>query len=267
MIRRLAALVVSLAVRGFDLARRAVWPRRSTNAPRTGVVLYYHDLKRRDRARFARQMDELVKRTRPFAAGSPEQMTDGTQNAAVTFDDGFRSVVENAVPELARRGIPFTVFVPSGCLGQRPSWVRDPEHPSWDERVLSAADLRALSRVPLASLGSHSITHRDLRRLDAADAERELVESKAALQAAAGVTIDLFSFPHGAHDARLLEQARRAGYRRVFTIEPETVRAGAAAFTVGRVAASPGDWLIEFRLKLAGAYRWRQSYHRLRHMA
>jgi peptidoglycan/xylan/chitin deacetylase (PgdA/CDA1 family) len=264
VIRRLGALAVSLAVRAFDLVRGIAW--RGADR-RTGVVLYYHELQAHQRARFARQMDELVKRTRPFAAGSPEGMATGTCNAAVTFDDGFESVVENAVPELAKRSIPFTVFVPSGCLGERPSWVRDPAHPAWHERVVSPASLRALSRLPLATVGSHSITHRNLRRLDAAEAERELARSKADLQAAAGISIDLFSFPHGAHDPSLIEQARRAGYRRVFTIEPECVRAEPDSFTIGRVAAAPGDWLLEFRLKLAGAYRWRHYYHRMRRMA
>ena len=30
----------------------------------------------------------------------------------------------------------------------------------------------------------------------------------------------------------------------------------ATEFVVGRVATDPGDWPIEFRLKLMGAYRW-----------
>jgi peptidoglycan/xylan/chitin deacetylase (PgdA/CDA1 family) len=264
MIRRLGALAISLSVRAFDLLRDVAW---RESDPCTGVVLYYHELQPHQRARFARQMDELVKRARPFAAGSPEDMARGTRNAAVTFDDGFESVVENAVPELAKRSIPFTVFVPSGCLGERPSWVRDRAHPSWHERVVSAGSLRALSRLPLATVGSHSITHRNLRVLDAADAEQELARSKADLQAAAGISIDLFSFPHGAHDQGLIEQARRAGYRRVFTIEPERVTTDPDSFTVGRVAAAPSDWLLEFRLKLAGAYRWRHYYHRMRRLA
>lgn len=267
MIRRLAALAVSLIMGGIDLARRKVWVRSHSEASRTGVVLYYHELQPHQRAKFSRQMDELVRRTHPFSADSLETMVRGKPNAAVTFDDGFQSVLHNAVPELAKRGIPFTLFVPSGCLGERPSWVRDPRHASWEERVVSAQELRALTRVPLATLGSHSVSHRNLCNLDPAEAEQELAQSKADLEAAAGITIDLFSFPHGAHDSRLLEQARRVGYRRVFTIEPETIPAIADPFAIGRVAANPGDWPIEFRLKLAGAYRWRHFYHRFRSMA
>jgi len=254
-------LAISFAVRSCDLIRSRLW-RLDRTAPRTGVVLYYHAVKPHQRHRFAEQMDELLKRAAPFPAGSLEVMRGKERNVAVTFDDGFRSVVENAIPELTKRGIPFTIFVPSGCLGERPSWVRDHKHRFWEERVLSAAELRALATGSLATLGSHSVTHPNLVELDAAHAGQELADSKAHLQAAAGVTIDLFSFPHGAHSAALIDQARHAGYRRVFTIEPTTVAGDSNSFIVGRVAADPDDWPVEFRLKIAGAYRWRHYVHR-----
>jgi peptidoglycan/xylan/chitin deacetylase (PgdA/CDA1 family) len=210
-------------------------------------------------------MDQLVKSTLPFAAGAPESMRPERWHAAVTFDDGFHSVVENAVPELEKRSIPFTVFVPSGCLGARPSWIGDPGHPAWEERVVSTSELRALAALPLATVGSHSVTHPNLLALPPACARRELAQSRLQLQAAADATIDLFSFPHGAHDEALLTEARRTGYRRVFTIAPMIVDHGQDSFVIGRVAADPDDWPMEFRLKLAGAYRWRGHLRRERH--
>jgi peptidoglycan/xylan/chitin deacetylase (PgdA/CDA1 family) len=262
MMRRLTVLAISLAVRGWDLIRSRVPGRLEQPVPGPGVVLYYHAVKPHQRHRFGAQMDELLKRASPFPAGSPQARRSEGKNVAVTFDDGFRSVVENAVPELTKRNIPFTVFVPSGCLGERPSWVRDPAHRFWEERVLSAAELRGLATVPLATLGSHSVTHPNLMEVDAEHAEQELVDSRADLQCAAGVPIDLFSFPHGAHNAALIDQARRAGYRRVFTIDPTTIDGDSHLYTVGRVAADPDDWPVEFRLKIAGAYRWRHYVHR-----
>jgi hypothetical protein len=60
-----------------------------------------------------------------------------------------------------------------------------------------------------------------------------------------------------------LEEARRTGYRRVFTVEPEVIASDSAGFTIGRVGVNPDDWRAEFRLKIAGAYRWRALLHRL----
>jgi peptidoglycan/xylan/chitin deacetylase (PgdA/CDA1 family) len=263
-LKRIAILVVSLIVRGWDVVCSKMRRLARSRSASKGVVLYYHAVKPDQRQRFARQMDEVLKRASVFPADAPESISSEGWNVAVTFDDGFRSVVANAVPELSKRSIPFTVFVPSGCLGRRPSWVGNASHASWNETVLSAPELRALAAAPLATVGSHSVTHPNLLELAPLHSEEELVRSKEDLQQAAGVAIELFSFPHGAHSAGLLTQARRAGYRRVFTIEPTTLGRGPYPFAVGRVAADPDDWPVEFRLKIAGAYRWRSYVHRAR---
>lgn len=264
MIKRILGLALSLAVRSFDMSSGRVRRWLGRRPVTTGIVLYYHAINPRQRHRFARQMDEVLKHARPFPAGSPEKMSEDEGNVAVTFDDGFRSVVANAVPELEKRGIPFTIFAPSGCLGERPSWIRGPSHPFWEECVISVAELRGLAVAPLATLGSHSVTHSNLVRLDTASAVQELRQSKADLETAAGVKIELFSFPHGAYTMELLDYAREAGYRHVFTIEATAVERQTGVFTVGRVVADPEDWPLEFRLKLAGAYRWQAYFHRLR---
>ena len=252
---RLLALGISMAVRAWDLGRAVrPWGRPS---PSAGVVLYYHAVKPRQRQRFARQMDHLLRGAAPFQIGKPKVARAGIRTVAVTFDDGFRSVVENAVPELSDRGIPFTVFVPSGSLGVRPTWVLDPKHPSWGEQVVSASELRALTQMPLATIGSHSISHPNFLRLDPTRSREELATSKATLEALTGKAVDLFSFPHGAHDAALIDLAREVGYRHVYTITPTLIEEGGEPFCVGRVSVDPDDWPVEFALKLAGAYRWR----------
>ncbi len=41
----------------------------------------------------------------------------------ITFDDGYRDVIERAVPTLARLGLPATVFVTTGLLGDPTRWL------------------------------------------------------------------------------------------------------------------------------------------------
>jgi peptidoglycan/xylan/chitin deacetylase (PgdA/CDA1 family) len=264
MTKRLLALAISAALRGFDVVSGWIRQGLGRQISHKGIILYYHAVKAHERGSFARQMDEVLNTAHPFPAGYPEAMKSGRRNVAITFDDGFRSVVENAVPELSDRSIPFTVFVPSGDLGGRPSWIHDPSHPCWNEQILSAAELRGLACHPLATVGSHSVTHCNLVKLESHAATEELIRSKAELESAAGIEVDLFSFPHGAHSAALVDQASEAGYRRVFTVEPTTIRPDRGAFIIGRVAANPDDWAFEFCLKIAGAYRWRHYFHRLR---
>ena len=174
----------------------------------------------------------------------------------MTFDDGFVSVLNNALPELEQRRIPATWFIPSGCLGRRPPWLTNPESPARQERVLTEEQLVSLKDHPLLTVGSHSVSHPKLADLRNDACVRELRQSKSDLERILGQQITEFSFPHGECDARLIQLAKAAGYKRVFTIQPAMALRSASEFVTGRVAVDPDDWRLEFRLKLLGAYRW-----------
>jgi len=68
-----------------------------------------------------------------------------------------------------------------------------------------------------------------------------------------------FSFPYGAYNEKLVQFCRDAGYERIFTTDPVFAFNEPNEFVVGRVAAEPTDSALDFRLKLAGAYRWVKS--------
>lgn len=54
--------------------------------------------------------------------------TSGKPVAAVTFDDGYRDVYQNAFPILKRKGIPFAVFVVTDLVGTHRLQVHDELH-------------------------------------------------------------------------------------------------------------------------------------------
>lgn len=254
--KRWAKFLISLAVRCWDILA-AGGLRLLGRKPRGScIVLYYHAIPSGQRSRFAAQMDTVIRYTRPIAAGNLQPLEAGHRYSVVTFDDGFISVFDNAVPELASRRIPATVFVPTGSLGGPPLWVKDEGAPARKEIVVSAEDLKKLNGSQLVEIGSHSITHRNLAALEPARARAELAESKMTLENILGKPVPLFSFPHGAHNEGLVRLAREVGYRRVFTISPQPAFAGTDEFVTGRTLTSPADWRLEFTLKLLGAYRW-----------
>lgn len=254
--KRLVKLAVSLVIRAYDVMAAGVLKLTGRKPPATCVVLYYHGVPTGQRRGFAIQMDCLLRHARPVPAGHQAPLEPGHHYAAVTFDDGFTSVIQNALPELRSRGIPASIFVATGSLGQSPTWIKDPGSPGKSETVLSAAELKGLNGTPLLSIGSHSVTHPNLAKSEPSRARAELVESKSMLESILGAEVTLFSFPHGAHNERLLQQAKEAGYRRVFTITPRLAFVGADEFCTGRTAVGPTDWGWEFSLKLLGAYRW-----------
>jgi peptidoglycan/xylan/chitin deacetylase (PgdA/CDA1 family) len=256
MILRLIKLLGSVLVSIWDVLVRMALRLTGRVAPAQCVVLYYHAIPERQRLRFARQMDWLLSRAQPVAAGIQEPLPPGRRYTAVTFDDGFTSVVRNALPELVARQIPATLFVPTGSIGSHPLWIKNQGAPAKNETVVTAEELRILKTMDLLTIGSHSVNHPNLVELEPARTRVELADSKSELEKILGAEVDLFSFPHGAHNDRIIREAKSAGYRRVFTVSPQCAFSQAREFVTGRVLADPSDWRLEFGLKVLGAYRW-----------
>jgi peptidoglycan/xylan/chitin deacetylase (PgdA/CDA1 family) len=261
--RRAAKLAASLVF----YAGRSLWrqlQRVVGKRPRgTGVVLYYHAIPVEQRARFAGQMDVLLRCAKPVKAGNTAPLEDGVHHAAVAFHDAFVSVCDNALPELALRGIPSTLFVPSGYLGQRQGWIHDKNHSDYLEVVVDAERLKSFDSN-LVSIGSHTVSHTDLSAVSPQRASEELDRSRSELEAILGREVALFAFPYGRFNQELTNLSRRAGYQRVFTIRPDRAFSTTGEYVTGSCAVSPTDWGLEFRLKLLGAYQWLPWVYRIR---
>ena len=113
-------------VGGGTLARS--W-RRARRAPGRAIVLMYHRVSDEPDylglavapAVFATQLDMLRSRMRVVPlADLVARLADATplaeDEAAITFDDGYRDNLDNALPLLRARGLPATVFVSIGFV-------------------------------------------------------------------------------------------------------------------------------------------------------
>jgi peptidoglycan/xylan/chitin deacetylase (PgdA/CDA1 family) len=131
--------------------------------------------------------------------------------ALITFDDGYRSVLEVALPWLERFGHSGVIFVPTDYVGGTNLFDHDdePQEPlcDWD-------DLRELERRGVA-VESHGASHRTFSELTPSERAAELQRSKAALEAGLGQTVQLFAYPYG-DDGGAAAQVREAGYRAAF---------------------------------------------------
>jgi len=121
----------------------------------------------------------------------PEQLPE--RAALITFDDGYSSVLEVALPWLERFGYPGVLFMPTDFVGGTNLFdlENEPEEPlcDWDE-------LRELVRRGVA-VQSHGVSHRAFSELSPAERGLELERSKAALEAALAQTVELFAYPYG----------------------------------------------------------------------
>jgi peptidoglycan/xylan/chitin deacetylase (PgdA/CDA1 family) len=254
--KRVVKLLISLAVHSFDRVRESLLNLLGRPAPGSCVVIYYHGIRPELCEGFARQMDLVARLTTVLPATHADALAPGRRYCMITFDDGFTTYLDQALPEMERRGLSSTNFIPTGSLGHPPRWIKRADHPGAAERVMSADQLKGLATNPLVILGSHSINHPDFLTLAPDAAAQELSESRRGLEATLGRPVTTFSFPHGRFNDRLLQQAQEAGYTRVFGIQPRPAIGHTRDVLIGRIAVEPDDWPLEFRLKLLGAYRW-----------
>jgi peptidoglycan/xylan/chitin deacetylase (PgdA/CDA1 family) len=163
----------------------------------------------------------------------------------LTFDDGTQDFHDHALPVLREHGYPATVFPVSGLLGHRAEFVTYRPVP-W---LMSAETLRAVHGAGI-QVGSHTVTHPRLSRLDPDSAGREIADSKAFLEDLLGAPVDHFCYPKGDYDVGVRDRVREAGYRSALTTVRGAANTAANPFEIPRKAVSFGDNLIGYAWKL-----------------
>jgi peptidoglycan/xylan/chitin deacetylase (PgdA/CDA1 family) len=150
----------------------------------------------------------------------------------ITFDDGYLSVGQRALPELRTRGWPGVLNLTVRHLDRelRPVWIRKLIAAGWE-------------------IDSHTITHPDLPSLDDARLRAELHGSRAMLRRRFGVPVDFFCYPSGRYDARVVTAVKAAGYLGATTTEAGLARAD-EPYTLDRVRVDRSDGIAGLAGKL-----------------
>ena len=107
-------------------------------------------------------------------------------------------------------------------------------------------------------MGCHSLTHRPLPGLPAAELERETAEAKSVLESLLDRPVLDFCYPYARHDAAARRAVAGAGYRAAYAGEPPCDD----LFALPRMMVYPDDGDARFRRKLSGYYHWLSAWHR-----
>jgi len=201
---------------------------------------------------FLRQIDQLLRTHAVVPLDeilTPAPAPGRRPRVAITFDDAYRGAVDIGVPELAKRGIPATLFVVPGFVGGGPFWWdavaaegggvdpavrahaleqlagKDPDVRRWaqarDRRlgavpdaalVASEDELGAAVRHPGITLGSHTWSHPNLARLSSPELQDELSRPLEWLRQRYRSVIPWLSYPYGLANRAVETAAAAAGY-------------------------------------------------------
>jgi peptidoglycan/xylan/chitin deacetylase (PgdA/CDA1 family) len=178
----------------------------------------------------------------------------GPSRVAITFDDGYRSVLDHAVPVLREHGFPAAFFVPTKWIGMRNVW--DPAS-GIPRDLMSAEELAELALSGFA-VESHGHAHMDYARAESSAAENDVRTSVERLTELLDRPPRYLAYPYGRASPAAAAEAARLGLRGALALDrPQSV---SGDFAVRRTPIVPADTRPLFALKTAGRYiGWRQS--------
>ena len=176
------------------------------------------------------------------------------RSVLVTFDDGYRSVLQHALPVLERFEVPAVVFVCTGPAQRREllwydamerrgrgSEIENAKRLSYhcwqvladrvrrsadenDERaVMTPGEVASLAKHPLIEIGAHTVDHPLLSQLSVAAQRRQIAESIETLRAWTSRPIRAFAYPNGQRGdftEDTIRIVRECGIDAAFSTEP-----------------------------------------------
>jgi peptidoglycan/xylan/chitin deacetylase (PgdA/CDA1 family) len=97
-------------------------------------------------------------------------------------------------------------------------------------------------------IGAHTMTHPDLRALDAAEAQKEIVESKKYLENVIQKPIVSFCYPSGLHSPRESVLVQQAGFKLARTVIRFATTIGPDPFALPTTLHAYDHWLDAWRI-------------------
>jgi len=136
----------------------------------------------------------------------PGQKRDGI---IITFDDGEENLYYYVFPILKKYHCPAIMFLVVDYIGKDNYWDisisnKKSRHLNW-KQILEMKESGII-------FGSHTMTHRNLTRLNHEDLEYEIFESKKILERYLG-PINSISYPFNRTNREILEAVKKAGYK------------------------------------------------------
>lgn len=242
------------------LSYRYPWWRKAVNAAHPRILMY-HMVNTPDAAdpvphlavtpaMFERQIRYLRKSGWHFSTVS--ELFDNPippKTVAITFDDGYRDNLTNALPVLLRHRAKATVYLIADRAGPLAEGGRADGTPI--SALLTDPEVNELLASNAIELGGHTLTHRNLAGLEASSQQLELATGKSTLEQAFGREVRTFAYPFGGLSAGLPNLVGAAGYDSAVTTD-QGISADLASerLRLKRIRISGRDSFMTFRIRL-----------------
>ena len=198
-------------------------------------------------------VDQMVAEIRQGKSNEPLRI-------AITFDDGYKGVIQHGLPALREHGLLATAYILPGLWGTTAKWPSS--SPASERRLWDREDAIEWKRSGMG-IGSHGMTHKDLSEASASAVDEEVAGSKLALEEVLGPVAG-FCYPWGRSSPLAQQRVEAAGYRYGLAGGYSRQHVASDLLALGRITVDHDDSLDDFRMKLRGGYDWLDGLVRLR---
>ena len=175
------------------------------------TVLMYHDINNDPAdeysvtpAQFKADMDYI--KSTGLKVIPITEINEVESGVVITFDDGYKSILQ-FMPLLKEYGFPITINIV-------PSWITAGFIDDIKPRdVLSWSDVKILHETKLVTIGSHTYTHRNTKRLSYRELNAEFKAFNMKLMENVGIKTTVLAWPYGLFDDKAIDAAEANGYR------------------------------------------------------
>jgi peptidoglycan/xylan/chitin deacetylase (PgdA/CDA1 family) len=231
-------------------------------------ILIYHQIG----AGHGRQMDvrpDVFRRHLDWieaSGGRVVSLADALENAGrpetrswyvLTFDDGYQDMFTNGFDVLRERQLPFTVYLTTAptCTGTPLASDRSAHPLSWEH-------LDEMRASGLMTLGVHTHTHPDLRRISPVAIAHELETSDRIIEENTGVRPRHFAYPWG-YSSKPAEEIVSARYDTAVLGGGGPVLVDTERHRIHRIPVQLSDGVMIFKRKMRRGQRTEEWARRL----
>ena len=165
----------------------------------------------------------------------------------LTFDDAYLDFWVKALPIFMELKVRSVIFVPVALVGSYNQW--DYDRIRIKKPIMNWEHIKELHSLGF-EIGSHSLTHPYLSKIDPQKAWEEIYTSKVILEDKLGTEIKAFCYPYGDYSQQVRDMVQRAGYSIAFTTRHGSFEESENFFEVRRITIFGNDFLPKFLYKV-----------------
>ena len=125
----------------------------------------------------------------------------------ITFDDGYKDLILNALPILKKYNFKATCYLVSNLIGKKNIW--DEKNKNIREKNLMNFDDIKFWMENGMKVGSHSKNHKRLIDLNKQELKEEIIQSKYDLEDMLNCSIDSFCYPYGLYNENVMDIVKK----------------------------------------------------------